>query len=62
MYLDVRSLLKTGFRLITVSARTNLHGKRTGSEDSWKLLKIISENYSGRALGPEDLMRDANIA
>jgi len=24
-----------------------------------ELLKIISENYSGRALGPEDLMRDA---
>jgi hypothetical protein len=23
------------------------------------LLKVISENYSGRALGPEDLMGDA---
>ncbi len=43
------------------------HGQRR-NESTWEedrehrlmeLLKVISENYSGRALGPDDLMRDA---
>ena len=43
------------------------HGQRR-NESTWgdgreqrlmDLLKVISENYSGRARGPEDLMRDA---
>ena len=45
------------------------HGRRR-NEASWsmdreerliRLLKVVAENYSGRAMGPEDLMRDAML-